>query len=408
MFFFLLVLGLAAASDPRVATWTRRMAPYDAAVARDAIDDVDTYVTPAQSAQRIHDIFIEDRVPCRIVLLGRSAEGRDIVGIRFTAANATAPRPTVVYFGPVHGDEYAGAELLARFVDHVHAHHASPAVQAMLDAADVVVVPHPNPDGFVSLRRGLADGADMNRAFFPDRCGAAAPPGPERAEVAAAKRFFAETAPVAALFMHGGALVVSYPYDDECTKHGQKIAAAGPDAGLYVELATAYARENAMMRARLSVFPGHVVNGAQWYSAPATLADWALANVSALVVPLTVELGRDKIPTRHAMDAEIWPANYPALLTWPLALRRAVRGYVHDAEGRPIPGAIVSVMVGDGRLQGKAVTTGADGSFYRPLAGGGWRVCASKPMYAGHCFEVAGAKRPQTTDLRFVLRPAGA
>ncbi|HXH96880.1 MAG TPA: M14 family zinc carboxypeptidase [Gaiellaceae bacterium] len=87
----------------------------------------------------------------RTVLLGRSVEGRPIDAVEF--GDFAAARKVLVV-GCIHGDECAGAAVLAPL-----ARLAPPR------GTDLWVVPDLNPDGRAAGTRGNAHGVDLNRNF---------------------------------------------------------------------------------------------------------------------------------------------------------------------------------------------------------------------------------------------------
>lgn len=411
-FFALLLLALLRAD--RDAEWARRLARKrmsEPELPR-ATDDLDLYHTPEQSAQLIRATVASGAVPSSVVTVGNSTHGREVLGIRFaTCAGGTCDdKPNVVYYGPVHGDERVGGELLYRLVAHIRDHYHTHAVQSLLAACNLIVVPHPNPDGFHMLQRYLVGDIDMNRAFYPDRCNTDNPYAAAGAvaEVEQTKAFFLAEQPIGALLMHGGAQVVSYPYDDECEHHGTNRESLAPDHLLYTQMAKNYSRANPMMSRFAGVFPDGITNGAYWYSLSGGLQDWTLVHVPSMVVPLTVEVSNQKMPAYGEITRRFWAANFPALMVWPAALRQGVWGAVAMLDGSSPAGATAYVFPPTGRRtvadqHGKPVPVRADGRFFRPLATGTWEVCVTKPMYSSACARVT-VHVGQNTEVAIEMR----
>src|SRR5690242_20656486 len=88
--------------------------------------------------------------PVRRVVLGRSVEGRPIVG--FEVGDRGAARRELVV-GCIHGSERAGIAIARRL------EHAAPI------GLDLWIVPVLNPDGAAAATRGNARGVDLNRNF---------------------------------------------------------------------------------------------------------------------------------------------------------------------------------------------------------------------------------------------------
>jgi protein MpaA len=87
----------------------------------------------------------------RTVILGRSVEGRPIIGIE--AGDPASPRKVLVV-GCVHGNECAGEAITSRLL------RLQPPVNV-----DLWIVASFNPDGAARGTRGNARGVDLNRNF---------------------------------------------------------------------------------------------------------------------------------------------------------------------------------------------------------------------------------------------------
>lgn len=84
------------------------------------------------------------------VVLGRSVQGREIVGFRKGTAGAAR---TVVLLGQMHGDERAGVTVARTAVRRV----------PVLVDTEVWIIPTMNPDGLAAGTRTNARGVDLNR-----------------------------------------------------------------------------------------------------------------------------------------------------------------------------------------------------------------------------------------------------
>jgi len=87
----------------------------------------------------------------RIVLLGRSVEGRPIIAIE--TGDPSSSRKVLVV-GCVHGNECAGTGITERLLG------LAPPTQV-----DLWIIPNLNPDGAARGTRGNAQGVDLNRNF---------------------------------------------------------------------------------------------------------------------------------------------------------------------------------------------------------------------------------------------------
>jgi protein MpaA len=87
----------------------------------------------------------------RTVILGRSVEGRPIIGLE--AGDPASPRKVLVV-GCVHGNECAGEAITRRLLK------LRPPTNI-----DLWIIPNLNPDGAARGTRGNAHGVDLNRNF---------------------------------------------------------------------------------------------------------------------------------------------------------------------------------------------------------------------------------------------------
>lgn len=325
------------------------------------------------------------------VLLGRSANGAEIAAAHFFLPAHRRPRPLVVLFGPVHGNEVVGRELLISLLRLM----ADEEDASIFADADVMVVPTLNPDGFAAQTRNNARNKDLNRSF-PDRCNgfavaATAQPEPE---VAAVMAFVERYHPTAMLWMHGGAEVISLPHDSKCGSSEKHPFAPGPENALHIEVAKAYMERNTRII--------HYINGARWYPINGSSPDWAFHASKRAVVSMTAEVSSEYIPrfsplgVERSYEGTYWPMNRAALAAFPRQFAQGVAGYVHDERGNPIdaeiwalPGRTDALPV---RGTHKAIIAGANGSYMRPLPTGETTIIVSAEHYVGARFQTTITK----------------
>ncbi len=191
--------------------------------------------------------------------------------------------------------------------------------------------------------------------------------------------------------IHGGAVVASYPYDDN--RSGRFVDSPTPDDHAFRYLARVYAQSHRFMhqggseRTRCESsdnFPGGVTNGADWYVVSGGMQDFNY--VYSNDMEITLELSCCKhVPARtlvnvgnikstilklcfNTSSVKEWLNNKEALLAYMETVHLGVKGFVTDEEGRPIPKASVS-MEGDGKL----IRTTDQGEYWRILAPGTYR-----------------------------------
>ncbi len=137
------------------------------------------YLSPEASEREIDALAAAHASRCRIEEIGRSSEGRPIRALRILGDGGVpaGERPRLLVTAHLHAVEYVGG-FVARAVARrlAEGYGRVPEVTALLDAAEVVIVPLANPDGAARVwrlhgRSGLArarhtaTGVDPNRNF---------------------------------------------------------------------------------------------------------------------------------------------------------------------------------------------------------------------------------------------------
>lgn len=351
------------------------------------------YSGPHAISAEIGDLLLSPNFRGRLATIGPSHGGVNVRGLTFSrCVHGCGPKPRVALLGGIHGDEIVGGEVLLWFIRHLVTYGTANAdLSRLLDSVDVTIVPMINPDAFLAGTRNTSQNYDLNRSFYPDRCGTTNQPTEPVTEVENLKTFLAESGFDAVVFLHGGALVVSTPYDDECTYHGRRRAARGPEDKLYTYMGQKFANANSMIRAN-GFFHGGVVNGAQWYSISGSAQAWAL-NRTRAVLSLTFEVSSVKAPDHAEIGRAYWNANLPALTDFLSAVRMGVYLTVRYADGGAVHGAradiatarftSISMLADDHDREGKTVLAREDGTLFRMLPPGAWTVLVTAPGHPG-------------------------
>lgn len=380
----------------------------------------DGYSGPAVVNDEVGSMSTSPNFDGTIATVGPSHNNVAIRGLTFSRGHGK-PKPRIALLGGIHGDEIVGGEILLRFMRHLVSYgRANARLSALLDSIDLTIVPMINPDGFLAGTRNTSQNYDMNRSFYPDRCGTTAgiPPEPVH-EVERLKTFLAQGAFDGVVFMHGGALVVSTPYDDECGSHGRGVAARGPEDKLYTAMGAVFARANAMIAGN-GLFSKGVTNGARWYSISGSAQSWALVNTTA-VLSLTFEVSSNKNPPFDEIQRSYWNANLPALLDFLEAVQSGVYLTVRYPDGAPVPGVRVNIAISrvtsfqmlaeNPEREGKTVVTKADGTAFRMMPPGVWTVLITHPGNTGVVRTVVISDTSPKSEIsivleRVVVRPA--
>ncbi|MGE0525548.1 MAG: M14 family zinc carboxypeptidase [Bdellovibrionales bacterium] len=368
---------------------------------RSAPDDIDQAPNPFDGYSGPETINSEIALAAQspnfqgaVVSVGVSHNRIPIRGLRFSRCKTScAPRPRVALLGGIHGDEVVGNEMLLRLIHHFVAYGSQNArLSALLDKIDLTIVPMLNPDGFVLGTRNTSQNYDLNRSFYPDRCNTTAGmPKQPVTEVEHIKTFLQTSEFDAVVFLHGGALVVTTPYEDECTAHGRRIAARGPEDKLYTYMGRAFADANSMIRGNRLLSNG-VKNGAEWYSIQGSAQTFALLHTTA-VLALTFEISSDKAPPFSEIQRTYWNANLPAFLDFLEHVCSGLYLTVRYPDGDPVPDvrvniatsrlSSVSMLSQNPEREGKTVRTRSDGTAFRMLPPGVWTVLITHPGNPG-------------------------
>ncbi|KAL4641499.1 carboxypeptidase Z-like [Arapaima gigas] len=357
--------------------------------------------------------------------IGRSFEGKDLLVIEFSdnPGQHDLLEPEVKYIANMHGNEVLGRQLLIYLAQYLCSEYqlGNKRIQSLVNSTRIHILASMNPDGYElaaaevedsndpdgeqgprfngwTSGRANAQNIDLNRNFpdltsivyslrrsrrfrndhipIPDSYwfGKVAP------ETYAVMKWIRSIPFVISASLHGGELVVSYPYD--LSKHPQeeKMFSPTPDEQVFKQLARTYADAHATMADNNTErcgapfgIRGGIINGAQWYSFPGGMSDFNYLHTNCFEV--TVELGCDKFPAEHELYSE-WQRNKEALLSFMESVHRGIKGIVKDKHGKGIKGARVSV-----RGIWHDVTTAEDGDYWRLLTPGIHIVSAHAPGY---------------------------
>lgn len=382
---------------------------------RTTVNPVEGYTTHVELLALIRSIADNHESIARSMYLGRSSQNREILGLRLSRCPQTGclEKPSVAYMGPVHGDEVVGRELLIKFIQWIVENDGLNAeATLLLDNVDMYIIPTLNPDGFDALTRENANGIDLNRAF-PDRCGVDKKSlgqwteGSDEPEITAVKSWLLRYQPTGALFFHGGAEVISYPFNAQCNGGEQrhKIEAM-PENSLMIEFSREYSQHNQRMTSG-AFAPKGTINGASWYNLYGGHEDWTMAFVNRTVFAATAEVSDVKLPAKSEVDRKYWPSNLGSLVRFPIAFVQGIHGRVVDSDtGIPIVGAIIYIQPSSSHpgpitapplANGKAVLSGPGGWYHRPLPLGRWEIVVVVPRYIGARVTVEVEKYSHTT-----------
>nr|XP_023494217.1 carboxypeptidase Z [Equus caballus] len=373
--------------------------------------------------------------------IGRSFEGKELLVIEFSGrpGQHELMEPEVKLIGNIHGNEVAGREMLIYLAQYLCSEYllGNPRIQRLLNTTRLHLLPSMNPDGYeVAAAEGAgyngwtsgrqnAQNLDLNRNF-PDltseyyrlassrnaRSDHIAIPqhywwGKVAPETKAIMKWMRTTPFVLSASLHGGDLVVSYPFDFSKHPQEEKMFSPTPDEKMFKLLARAYADVHPMMMDRSEnrcggnfLKRGSIINGADWYSFTGGMSDFNYLHSNCFEI--TVELGCVKFPPEEALYT-IWQHNKEPLLNFVEMVHRGIKGVVMDKFGKPIKNARIVV-----KGIRHDITTAPDGDYWRLLPPGSHIVIAQAPGYSKVIKKVTiPARLKKAGRVDFILQPLG-
>uniref|UniRef100_K7G816 Carboxypeptidase Z n=2 Tax=Pelodiscus sinensis TaxID=13735 RepID=K7G816_PELSI len=374
----------------------------------------------------------------RTYSIGRSFEGRDLFVIEFSTnpGHHEPMKPEFKYIGNMHGNEVVGKELLIYLAQYMCSEYllGNPRIQTLINNTRIHLLPSLNPDGYELAAeegagyngwingRQTAQNLDLNRNF-PDLTsevynrarlrwartdhipipqsyweGKVAP------ETKAIMKWMRAIPFVLSASLHGGELVVTYPYDFSRHPLEEKMFSPTPDEKMFRLLSKAYATAHPVISDKSEARCGGnfvkregIINGAQWYSFTGGMADFNYLHTNCFEI--TLELGCDKFPLEEELYS-IWHENKESLLTFMGMVHRGIKGIVSDKFGNPIKNARISV-----RGIRHDIITAADGDYWRLLPPGTYIISAHAPGYSKVMKKVTlPAKMKRAGRVDFILR----
>ncbi|XP_020374272.2 carboxypeptidase D [Rhincodon typus] len=321
--------------------------------------------------------------------VGKSVEQRNlyVMEISDNPGKHEMGEPEFKYIGNMHGNEVVGRELLLNLIEYLCNNFGTdPEVTSLVTNTRIHIMPSMNPDGYEMATEGDMNGVvgrnnsnnfDLNRnfpdQFFPIR-------DPRQPETLAVMHWLQDIPFVLSANLHGGSLVVNYPYDDDA--EGIIVYSKSPDDAIFRQLALSFAKENSPMFEGHpckniypeEYFPQGITNGAYWYNVPGGMQDWNYLHTNCFEV--TIELGCYKFPFAKDLP-KYWKQNKRSLLQFIKQVHKGVKGFVLDATNRKgIYNATIIVAEVN-----HPVRSAKDGDYWRLLVPGVYKITASARGY---------------------------
>uniref|UniRef100_A0A671Q6Y4 Carboxypeptidase X (M14 family), member 1b n=1 Tax=Sinocyclocheilus anshuiensis TaxID=1608454 RepID=A0A671Q6Y4_9TELE len=317
-----------------------------------------------------------------------------------------AGEPEFRYVAGMHGNEVLGRELLLNLMEYIcHEYKCgNQRIVHLVKETRIHLLPSMNPDGYEMAYKKVEWGKlwifccfqnysplthySTNQRFGVGKifkmflkevlCSPRLHVAPETRAVIS----WMQTIPfVLSANLHGGELVVTYPFD--MTKDwAPREHTPTPDESFFRWLATVYASTNHVM-SNPDRRPCHnedflhynnIINGANWHTVPGSMNDFSYLHTNCFEV--TVELSCDKFP--HASELPIeWENNKESLLVYMEQVHRGIKGVVKDKDTEAgIAYAIIKVDDIDHHIR-----SAFDGDFWRMLNPGAYDITVTAEGY---------------------------
>ncbi|XP_074505132.1 putative carboxypeptidase X1 isoform X2 [Sebastes fasciatus] len=383
----------------------------------------------------------------RIYSIGKSYTGLKlyVMEISDNPGKHELGEPEFRYVAGMHGNEVLGREVLLNLMQYMCQEYkrGDPRVIRLVTETRIHLLPSMNPDGYeMAFKKGseLAawawgrysyEGIDMNHNFADlnsemwnaieletDRSKLINHyfPIPEMytseeafvaSETRAVINWMQDIPFVLGANLHGGELVVTYPFDmtrDWAPREHTPTA----DESFFRWLATVYASTNQVMsnpdrrpcHNKDFIRYNNIINGADWHNVPGSMNDFSYLHTNCFEV--TVELSCDKFPHVSELPIE-WENNRESLLVYMEQVHRGIKGVVRDKDTEAgIADAIIKVDDIDHHI--RSVT---DGDYWRLLNPGEYRVTASAEGYipSSRTCQVMYDHYPTICDFRLTKMP---
>uniref|UniRef100_A0A671UAI9 Carboxypeptidase X, M14 family member 1 n=1 Tax=Sparus aurata TaxID=8175 RepID=A0A671UAI9_SPAAU len=312
----------------------------------------------------------------RIYSIGKSYAGLKlyVMEISDNPGKHELGEPEFRYVAGMHGNEVLGRELLLNLMQFMCQEYkrGDQRIVRLVKETRIHLLPSMNPDGYEmafkkgselsgwALGRYSHEWIDMNHNFADLNSGMWTAieletdqsklinhyfPIPEQytseeafvaSETRAVINWMQNIPFVLSANLHGGELVVTYPYD-MTRDWAPREHTPTPDESFFRWLATAYASTNRVM-SNPDRRPCHnkdflrynnIINGADWHNVPGSMNDFSYLHTNCFEV--TVELSCDKFP--HASELPIeWENNKESLLIYMEQVHRGIKGVVRDKD----------------------------------------------------------------------------
>jgi len=331
-----------------------------------------------------------------LVEVGKSAGGREILGLRITAPGDTTLRTPVLISSSIHGNETTGYLLSLRLIDSLCKADYNTGSR-LLSRCVIYVVPLLNPDGTYRLgdstvrgfTRENANNVDLNRNFPGGSHTEREPETQSVINLCNSRRF------AFSISLHGGDEVVNYPWDSY-----MRGDMSLPDLQWWRTISERYVATCRKLNDRYlrSVCDEGHVYGSDWYRVDGGMQDWQYSAMRCRET--TLELSNTKTIYPENLDY-YWNLTREAITDFLGNAAVGFCGRITDLDGNPIEDATVLIEGHDENCS--SVITRKDGSYFRPtLPDQRLEVCVVANGYVSQCMSIS-TEEDTMEELNFSL-----
>jgi len=277
--------------------------------------------------------------------------------------------PEFKYIANMHGNEIVGRELMVKLIEDLAAQYSkgNKEIVDLINNTEIFILPSMNPDGAENKRRGNENWADLNRDFpdFSTSDNKNTIEGREP-ETKAVMNFQASRNFSLSANFHGGAEVVSYPWD---TIEGHFTL-----YNLITNISLKYASKVPGMY-NSTEFANGITNGYDWYELNGGMQDWSYEWYNDLQV--TIELSNIKWPSPKTIS-KFYNDNRESLIEY---IKNIHQGIGLKFKSSKINGKIEIIQITN-KSELMIGTFGfQNGEFYKVLQEGMYRlkIITNKP-----------------------------
>jgi len=255
-------------------------------------------------------------------IIGKTKENREIFMTQVTLFKNTKYKPVFLLIANIHGDETIGREISLYLMNYLCVeYNRNPDIKKIVDNFRIYILPSLNPDGFErklfgrwSPSRYNSNGIDLNRNF-PDQF--KTNNIQRELEVEAIMNWSKKNQVHLSLSIHGGTLVVNYPYDGPKTGVYSKC----PHDNYFKYLSKEYIKYNSELKK--SNFKNSMTNGSEWYAVFGGMQDWRYVYKDGY--ELTLELSKKKVVKEEDIY-KYWLYNRNSLINYLKLLHTGLEG----------------------------------------------------------------------------------